>query len=205
MDSIIIIDKILIPSLQRLYKIDYNNIKFGVSERNICARLALHIENVMREYDELLVVKCFQNYFVDVEYNRMVNGNLKHYENSQHRPQYMVSDLLIQSRGYERNLLAVEMKRKNNYRGVKTDKERLLSLVSLGNPDFIDKCVYETQVGAFIKFSPETVKIEIYECINGLPAETQELQYMYSENSRENPLLLLDKITFDKYRPYGRF
>lgn len=35
----IIINDILIPSLQRLYKVDYNNILFRVSERNICARL----------------------------------------------------------------------------------------------------------------------------------------------------------------------
>ena len=33
----------------------------------------------------------------------MGNGDLKQYENSKHRPKYMVSDLLIQSRGYERN------------------------------------------------------------------------------------------------------
>ena len=48
----IILNDILIPSLKKLYDIDYNNIKFGVSERNICARLALHMENMMREYDE---------------------------------------------------------------------------------------------------------------------------------------------------------
>lgn len=44
----IIINEILIPSLQKLYKVDYDNIKFDVSERNICARLAHHIENRMR-------------------------------------------------------------------------------------------------------------------------------------------------------------
>ena len=47
----IILHDILIPSLKRLYQEDYNNIKYGVSERNICARLAHHMENVMREYD----------------------------------------------------------------------------------------------------------------------------------------------------------
>lgn len=47
----IIINDILIPSLQRLYKVDYNNILFRVSERNICARLAYHLEVRMRRYD----------------------------------------------------------------------------------------------------------------------------------------------------------
>lgn len=55
----------------------------------------------------------------------MGNGDLIHYENSEHQPKYMVSDLLIQSRGYERNLLAVEMKRKGNNKNVIEDKERI--------------------------------------------------------------------------------
>ena len=44
----IIVNDILIPSLKRLYQVDYDNIRFGVSERNICARLAHHMENIMR-------------------------------------------------------------------------------------------------------------------------------------------------------------
>lgn len=109
----IIINDILVPSLKRLYLVDYDNIRFGVSERNICARLAYHMENIMREYDSSPhTIKYFNGYFADVEYNRMGNGNLKQYENSEKRPQYMVSDLFIQSRGYEPNYLAVEMKRK---------------------------------------------------------------------------------------------
>ena len=62
---------ILIPSLTRLYQVDYDNIRFGVSERNICARLAHHMENIMREYDSSHSTKYFQNYYADVEYNRM--------------------------------------------------------------------------------------------------------------------------------------
>ena len=111
-------NKILLPSLKVLYSVDYDNIRFGVSERNICARLAHHMENLMRKYDQLNGVECFKGYFADVEYNRMGNGDLKHYENSAHLPVSMVSDLLIQKRGYGRNLLAVEMKRKGNKRHV---------------------------------------------------------------------------------------
>ena len=105
---------ILIPSLKRLYQEDYNNIKYGVSERNICARLAHHMENIMREYDAKNRTSFFTSYNADVEYNRMGNGDLKFYEDSQKRPRYMVSDLLIQSRGYEGNLLAVELKKKGS-------------------------------------------------------------------------------------------
>lgn len=38
--SHIIIHDVLIPSLKMLYKRDYSDIKYNVSERNICARLA---------------------------------------------------------------------------------------------------------------------------------------------------------------------
>ena len=72
----IIIDDILIPAINRLYQMDYENIRFGVSERNICARLAHHIENIMREYDQQHDNSPFIGYYADVEYNRMGNGDL---------------------------------------------------------------------------------------------------------------------------------
>lgn len=126
----IIIDDILQPSLCRLYEMDYDNIRFGVSERNICGRLAYHMENIMREFDRDHNSDLFIHYYADVEYNRMGNGELKRYENSEHLPQYMVADLLIQSRGEPRNLLAVEMKRSTNYVNRQEDRERLEALVS---------------------------------------------------------------------------
>lgn len=168
----IVIKRILIPALQRLYQIDYNNIRFEVSERNICARLAHHMENIMREYDRSNNTNYFQHYFADVEYNRMGNGDLKHYENSEHRPQYMVSDLLIQSRGYNQNLLAVEMKRKGNNKNVKADKERLISLVSSDIDNSPIRCVHDTLVGAFIQYSTYGVQILIYENIGGKGIQT---------------------------------
>ena len=106
-----LVEQILVQSLQRLYEIDETNIKYEVSERNICARLAHHMENIMREYDRQHNSYYFQNYYVDVEYNRIGFGDLKYFEDYKHVSHYMVSDLLIQSRGYERNLLAIEMKK----------------------------------------------------------------------------------------------
>lgn len=163
----IIIYDILIPSLKRLYKVDYDNIRFGVSERNICARLAHQMENIMREYDSSHSTKYFHNYYADVEYNRMGNGELKMYENSEKRPRYMVSDLLIQSRGYERNYLAVEMKRKGNNRHVKEDMNRLASMVSSSNHETETRCVHDTIVVAFIVYDENEVSIQLFENVNG--------------------------------------
>lgn len=169
----IIINDILIPALKKLYQVDYDNIRFEVSERNICARLAHHMENIIREYDRSNNTNYFLKYFADVEYNRMGNGDLKHYENSEHRPKYMVSDLLIQSRGYERNLLAVEMKRKGNNKNVIADKERLISLVSSDDNYSRIRCVHDTLVGAFIMYSKDGVQILIYENVGGKGIQTR--------------------------------
>ena len=85
----------------------------------------------------------------------MGNGELKKYENSEKLPRYMVSDLLIQSIGYERNYLAVEMKRKGNYRNAKEDHERLSSMVSSRPKNEEKSCVYDTLVGAFIVYGTD--------------------------------------------------
>lgn len=169
----IIINDILIPSLKRLYQEDFDNIRLGVSERNICARLALHMEKIMREYDDSHPIKHFHNYYADVEYNRMGNGELKQYENSEHRPKYMVSDLLIQSRRKERNYLAVEMKRKGNYRNAREDRERLASMVSPAPHGMHDRCVHDTLVGAFIVYGKDGVEIELFENVNGRGENTR--------------------------------
>lgn len=160
----IVLHDILIPSLCRLYKEDYSNIKYGVSERNICARLAHHMENIMREYDAKSKTSQFTSYYADVEYNRMGNGDMKFYEDSQKRPRYMVSDLLIQSRGYEGNLLAVELKKKGSTKkAIANDIQRLKSLVAPGALSQLTGCVHDTLLGAFIIYSKDGVDMEVFE------------------------------------------
>ena len=163
-DKAIVLHSILIPSICKLYKEDFSNIRFDVSERNICARLAHHMENIMREYDAKNRTSFFTSYYADVEYNRMGNGDMKYYEDSLKRPKYMVSDLLIQSRGYEGNLLAVELKKKGSTKkDIAKDRERLTSLVIPGSLSQLTGCVHDTLLGAFIIYSKDGVDMEIFE------------------------------------------
>lgn len=168
-----IINDILIPSLQRLYEKDYQNILYGVSERNICARLAFHMENVMTDHDK------YRGYFADVEYNRKNDGAGKYYENKQKVTRPMVSDLVVHKRDNEPNLLAIEMKRWNNYDKRDDDRVRLTSVVS--SPTKRDKnCVYDTVLGVFIIYSPTKLDIELYEKdITGRGQKTNELSYIF--------------------------
>lgn len=163
-DKAIVLHNLLIPSICKLYKEDFSNIRFDVSERNICARLAHHMENIMREYDAKNRTSFFTSYYADVEYNRMGNGDMKYYEDSLKRPKYMVSDLLIQSRGYEGNLLAVELKKKGSTKkAIAKDRERLTSLVTPGSLSQLTGCVHDTLLGAFIIYSKDGVDMDIFE------------------------------------------
>ncbi|ADE81455.1 hypothetical protein [Xylanibacter ruminicola] len=180
----IILDEVLIPALQYLYEFDYENIKFDVSERNICARLALHMENIMRRYDARKEKPFFAKYYADVEYNRMGNGEIKRYENSKHLPKDMVSDLLIQSRGEAPNYLAVEMKKKKNLKNRDEDRVRLKSLVSPKPVRKELKCVYGTLLGAFIIYSPEDVVIELFENVKGRGKPVGKISMVYDEEKR---------------------
>lgn len=157
-----LIENILIQSLKRLYQIDELNIRYEASERNICARLAHHMENIMREYDQQHKSCYFDGYYVDVEYNRMGFGDLKHFEDYKHVSHYMVSDLLIQPRGYNRNLLAIEMKKPHNRKTVDQDRERLKSLVSPSSDESPLECVHGTVLGAFIVYSINEVDVELF-------------------------------------------
>lgn len=172
----IVINDILIPSLHRLYEMDYCNIHNGVSERNICARLAHHMENIMREYHDK---KMFQDYYADVEYNRIgEKGDLKCYEDYKHKPKYMVSDLLIHRRGISPNLLAVEMKKTKNQRYAKNDINRLMSLVSPSSNNSNAKCVHGTLVGAFITYSNKGVRMELYENNEDCRVSTKTIHFI---------------------------
>lgn len=186
----IIIYEVLIPSLQRLYKVDYQNIFNGVSERNICARLAHHIENMMRKYDREYGQRLFYGYYSDVEYDKMNGRDPKRYEDRQHEGKRMISDLLIHSRGVPRNYLAVEMKCKKNYRKRREDRDRLKSMVRcVDNPEL--PCVYNTIVGVFVIYSSSDVKIEIYEDVNGQGEKTNELWFDYHPNGNQSEVLIV--------------
>lgn len=166
-DKAIVLHDILITSICKLYKEDFSNIRFDVSERNICARLAHHMENIMREYDAKNRTSFFTSYYADVEYNRMGNGDMKYYEDSLKRPKYMVSDLLIQSRGYEGNLLAVELKKKGATKeAIDNDIKRLKSLVTPGSLSQLTGCVHDTLLGAFIIYSKDGVDMDIFEFLS---------------------------------------
>lgn len=180
----LIINSVLIPSLKQLYAEDYDNIRLGVSERNICARLALYMESLIRSSDYKKYGFDFSPYHVDVEYNRMGFGFAKRYAVDPESTRLMVSDLLIHQRYGGQNLLAVEMKRIGNYKGAKTDRERLIAMVS--SPKTVDRlknCVYDTLLGVYLVFSPQGLIMDLYENVDSVGVKTREIIMDYDCHS----------------------
>lgn len=197
-DKAIVLHDILIPSICKLYKEDFSNIRFGVSERNICARLAHHMENMMREYDAKNRTSLFMSYYADVEYNRMGNGDMKFYEDSQKRPRYMVSDLLIQSRGYEGNMLAVELKKKGSTKkAIANDIQRLKSLVAPGALSQLTGCVHDTLLGAFIIYSKDGVDMEVFEYSSRIEKVISRKYFFRCQSAERGEIMVVDMADND--------
>lgn len=135
--------KSLIKSIQEVYLNDRELLYNKVSERCVCARLALYLEQLTRQNNKL------DGYYVDVEYDRMQDGLAKRIGLGKKKH---ICDLLIHSRGKQKpdNLLAVEMKVHNNYTNAPDDRGRLYNLVQHRNKKNKDS-VCETIYGVFLR------------------------------------------------------
>jgi len=101
------------------------NILSGVSERNLCGRLALYLELLLPKYN-------LEEYFCDTEYNRKQNGKIKTILDENHQIITINCDLIIHSRGLflgKDNMVAIEMKKSNRPDLEKlSDRNRLRAL-----------------------------------------------------------------------------
>lgn len=161
---------ILTHAISELYDSDRRNIVMDVAEPNLCARLAHHLETLMRKHDSTKKRKVFASYYVDVEYNRMegCNGNVTKkqviYDNKLHS---VLCDLLIHGRDAKHsNLLALEMKKEGNLQGVDTDKKRLMALVKPSDEREPNEYICDTLLGVFLVIKKSSCNLEVYEYDN---------------------------------------
>jgi len=112
-------------SLSAFLEDDLENILNGVSERNLCQRLAMPMERVAHEAG-------FSEYRADVEYNRANDGRLKTIVGENFETVTITCDLILHSRGRipdQDNLIAIEMKRRSHSAAEKhKDRVRLIAL-----------------------------------------------------------------------------
>lgn len=112
-------------AFSRFINNELQNILSGVSERNLCGRLSIEINGLLKKYG-------LSRYFVDTEYNRKQNGEIKTIINEKMEIVTINCDLILHSRGksvQDDNLIAIEMKKSSRpeYEKV-SDKNRLIAM-----------------------------------------------------------------------------
>lgn len=139
-------------ALKEFFTKEAINIQNGVSERNLCCRLAMILEPRAR-------AAGLTDYFADCEYNRNY-GRVKTIIDGEHRVILVTCDILLHSRGIleKDNLIAIEMKKSGrNPQETRDDHNRLKALTQPqfpyeGNPD---RHVFGYEVGYFLEIDSE--------------------------------------------------
>jgi len=126
------IRSILDQSLDQFFVREVDAILNDVNERNNCGRLAIYMDSLVHEYG-------LTAYFVDTEYNRKQNGEIKTILNNEAKVVTINCDLILHSRGNivaEDNLIAVEMKKSSRPECEKLkDRDRLRALTKTSFDD----------------------------------------------------------------------
>ncbi|UDJ86335.1 hypothetical protein IRM71_02840 [Erwinia amylovora] len=147
------------------------NICSGVSERNLCARLACILESESHNSG------FPKNYVADVEYNRKQDGKIKTLINDDLKIITITCDLILHSRGKEGkddNLIAIEMKKKERPKEEGISDRQRLSLMTRKSFDeiwawdgFPPEHVCGYKLGYFIEFDKVSKKCKVTEFTNG--------------------------------------
>lgn len=97
----------------------------GISERSLCGRLAMILDSKLKDAG-------ITGYYVDLEYNRKQDGQIKTILDGDFKIIPVTCDLIVHTRGeafLRDNLLAIEMKKSNHAESEKNkDRERLRAL-----------------------------------------------------------------------------
>lgn len=156
---------ILRSSIEDVYTLDAVNLNDGVSEWNICARIAMYLEKRMRAYDFLYRTDLFKDYYVDVEYNRSFGGNPKVVAGYNVRV-----DLIVQTREETKpNFLVMEIKKPNNPDRRPDDERELDRMVRPREKGSLDYYNCGSCVGIFLDYNKDTYWGKIYwynDCID---------------------------------------
>ena len=120
-----LLNKIFREATDLFFVEEIENILNDVNERNLCWRLAIYLNEKVRE-------ASLVGYYVDPEYNRKQNGQVKTILNEEMKVININCDIIVHSRGNnvkQDNLIAVEMKKSNRPEEEKvSDKNRLRAL-----------------------------------------------------------------------------
>lgn len=164
--------RLFLKANKRFLENDIELFEADVSERTLCGALKEHIDVVKEGTD-------FENYHVDVEYNRNKNKRVKTCcpfdEDGLPKPVNINCDLIVHSRGkivQQDNLIAIEMKKSNRPKKEKNnDRRRIIALTKDSYDDTWSfdgetlpehVCRYKLGIYYEINFSKKFILLEYY-------------------------------------------
>ncbi|MCT0217843.1 hypothetical protein KQ304_02345 [Synechococcus sp. CS-1329] len=120
-----VLSKVFEKTLEQFLEKEAQNILSGVSERNLCARMAMFLQILAND-------NGFSGYYADPEYNRKQNGRVKTILDDEMQIVNITCDLILHSRGEimaRDNLITIEMKKSERPEEEKNnDRARLRTL-----------------------------------------------------------------------------
>lgn len=165
----------------RFLESEKENIANGTSERNLCARFAMILQDEANKAG-------LHGYYADPEYNRKQDGRIKTIVDDNEHIVNITCDLILHSRGANKkldNLIAIEMKRESRRDADKElDRVRLRALTmesynrvwsADGGTDPEHVCNY--QVGYYLEIGSKERKIVVEEYRKGAQVAEQVRNY----------------------------
>jgi len=125
------VEQLLDKALEVFFRAESDNIALGTNERNLCGRLAIHLNNLLPEF-------ALERYYADTEYNRKQDGRVKTILDHQHVIVSINCDLILHSRGElvaEDNLIAFEVKKSTRPNHEKEDDRNRLRAMTKASYD----------------------------------------------------------------------
>lgn len=175
-------DELFKKSFNQFLENEIDLINSDVSERCLCARLAIPME-------ALAIESGYERYRADIEYNRNFDGEIKTIIDDDYKIVNVTCDLILHSRGEnieKDNLIAVEMKKE--YRSDEhkdRDRERLRALTKPTYDENIwsndgttlpeHVCGYQLGVFIDINLKNRVFNIEYYK--QGQLSSSEELEF----------------------------
>lgn len=148
-----IIFDLLENALEEFYAKEQRNLELDIHEIAHGHRLALYFEKQIREYDEVHQEKLFENYYVDIEFNRTEGGAVKTvvYNGELHETR---CDILLHSKGNvpdRENLLIIELKKEHSTNKEQEDIWEINRMVSPREEGAPDAAICNTLLGVYLK------------------------------------------------------
>lgn len=150
-----VIFRLLENALEDFYAQEQRNLELNVHEICHGHRLAIYFENRIREYDYTHREKLFDNYYVDIEFNRTEGGAVKrvYYDDELHDTR---CDMLLHSKGKvqppeRENLLIVELKKEHCTDREDLDIKEINRMVSPVEEVAPDVAICNTLLGVYLK------------------------------------------------------